>query len=66
MFVVTFRYLLRDESGATAVEYGLIVALVSMAMVVSLNAIGESHITIFNTLANAVNSTNPALSKDGG
>jgi pilus assembly protein Flp/PilA len=31
---------LRDERGATAVEYGLLTALISVAMMASLNAVG--------------------------
>jgi pilus assembly protein Flp/PilA len=34
--------LFRDESGATAVEYGLIVALVSVLAVAGLDALGRS------------------------
>ena len=42
MFGASIANLLRDESGATAVEYGLIVALVGVLAVAGLNAIGSS------------------------
>ena len=38
---------LQDESGATAVEYGLIAALISVALIAGARAIGVSLDTIF-------------------
>ena len=37
----------RDESGATAVEYGLIAALVSVAIIGALVALGDSLEAVF-------------------
>jgi pilus assembly protein Flp/PilA len=37
-----FNTFLRDESGATAIEYGLIAALVAVAIIVALQALGSS------------------------
>ncbi len=34
--------LLRDETGATAIEYGLIVALIAIVMVVALQSTGNA------------------------
>ena len=44
--------LLKDESGATAIEYGLIAALVSVAAIAALTAMGSSLETMFNLVAN--------------
>jgi pilus assembly protein Flp/PilA len=45
------KRLLADRSGATAIEYGLILALVVLAMIGSLSAFaGESELT-WNTIA---------------
>ncbi len=41
-----------DESGATAIEYGLIAALVSTAAIVALTAMGNSLETMFGSVAN--------------
>jgi pilus assembly protein Flp/PilA len=41
---------LRDESGATAVEYGLLTALISLVMIGSLKALGDGLSTTFSTL----------------
>jgi pilus assembly protein Flp/PilA len=38
----TIRKFLKDESGATAIEYGLIAALVSVVIIVTLTALGDS------------------------
>ncbi|NNG05165.1 MAG: Flp family type IVb pilin [Inquilinus sp.] len=46
-----FRSFLKDESGATAIEYGLIAALVSVAAIVALSALGNSLEAIFNIVA---------------
>ncbi|NKB59909.1 MAG: Flp family type IVb pilin [Alphaproteobacteria bacterium] len=41
---------LKDESGATAIEYGLIAALVSVAAIGALGAMGDSLVEIFDTV----------------
>ena len=43
-----------DESGATAIEYGLIAALVSVAIIVALQAVSSNLIVIFNKIALAL------------
>jgi len=42
------RKFLKDESGATAIEYGLIAALVAVACIVALEALGTSLSGIFD------------------
>lgn len=49
-----FFDLLRDESGATAIEYGLIAALVSVAGIAALTTMGTELATMFNTVATAL------------
>ena len=44
----------KDESGATAIEYGLIAALVSVAAIGALAAMGGSLNTMFTTVSNAL------------
>ncbi len=39
----------KDEDGATAIEYGLIAALVSVAAIGALTAMGQSLSTMFGT-----------------
>jgi len=48
------RSFLQDESGATAIEYGLIAALVSIAAITALTSMGNSLQTLFGSTANAM------------
>ena len=43
--------LLEDESGATAIEYGLIAALIAVAAVSVISTVGSHLSTTFNTVA---------------
>jgi pilus assembly protein Flp/PilA len=51
---LSFYCLIEDRSGATAIEYGLIAALVSVAGVSAFNFLGDSLSGIFDLVANAV------------
>ncbi len=48
------KSLLRDESGATAIEYGLIAGLVSIAIIAALTLLGGNLSSLFSTIANTV------------
>lgn len=50
----SFISFLWDESGATAVEYGLIAALVSIAAVTALTDVGGSLGTMFDSVSGEV------------
>ena len=50
----TLRKLLNDESGATAIEYGLIAALIAVVIIGALTLLGTSISDKFNTIAGAV------------
>jgi pilus assembly protein Flp/PilA len=41
----------RDESGATAIEYGLIASLIAVAIIAGATALGTSINTTFNNLS---------------
>jgi len=43
--------LLKDESGATAIEYGLIAALIAVAAIAAFQLVGTNLSGIFNTVA---------------
>lgn len=47
---------LKDENGATAIEYGLIAALVSVAAIAALGAMGDSLRAMFELVANVLSS----------
>lgn len=42
------------ERGATAVEYGLMVALIAVVIIVAVQAIGTNLTTIFDSVAKAI------------
>lgn len=44
----------RDESGATAIEYGLIAAGISVAIIAVVNGIGAKLVTTFTSVQNAL------------
>lgn len=43
------KRLFRDESGATAIEYGLIAALIAVAALVAMQNLGKNVQNTFNT-----------------
>lgn len=47
----TFRKFVKDDSGATAIEYGLIAALVSVACIAVLGILGDNLNATFSTVA---------------
>ena len=46
-----FRAFLRDESGATAIEYGLIAAGISLAIIAVVNGLGSTLNTKFGAIS---------------
>lgn len=46
--------LIRDKKAATAVEYGLILSLIFLAMVVGVQALGNQTSSTWNNISNAV------------
>ena len=53
---IRLPFFLREESGATAIEYGLIAALVSVAAIIALGAMGDSLENIFNIVSSELSS----------
>jgi pilus assembly protein Flp/PilA len=47
----TLARLLNDENGATAIEYGLIAALIAVAAVEVLGTVGTNLTSVFSTVA---------------
>ena len=51
---MTFRNFLRDESGATAIEYGLIAACISIAIITVATNVGSKLNTTFTQVEGAL------------
>lgn len=47
------RYI-ADESGVTAIEYGLIAALIAVVIIVAVAAVGTSLSTTFNSVSSSL------------
>jgi len=45
---------LKDESGATAIEYGLIAALISVVIITAVTTVGTNLTAMFNTVGSKV------------
>ena len=45
---------LKDESGATAIEYGLIAAGISVVIITVVNTLGSKLVATFTTVSNAL------------
>jgi pilus assembly protein Flp/PilA len=50
------RRLLRDETGATSVEYALMASLIAMVIVAAVQTLGANLIPIFNNAAAGIGS----------
>lgn len=50
--------LFRNEAGATAIEYGLIAALIAVAAITAMQGLGGQLKTTFNTTSSAMASAN--------
>jgi pilus assembly protein Flp/PilA len=46
--------LVTDEEGATAIEYGLIAALISVAAIAAMSSLGNQLITVFGKIEKAI------------
>lgn len=50
----TFKQFLKDEDGATAIEYALIVGLVAVVIIVALSVLGGEIAELFTALSGKV------------
>lgn len=57
-----FARFAKDESGATAIEYGLIAALISVAIIGAATLLGGNLSTLFNGIANVLGDNTPTTS----
>jgi pilus assembly protein Flp/PilA len=50
----TFSKFFSDESGATAIEYGLIAALIAVVIITAVTTVGSNLEKTFNTVASSL------------
>ncbi len=53
------RKMIKDTKGATAIEYGLIAALIAVAAITAMQGLGTQLSTTFNTVSSEMATTNP-------
>jgi pilus assembly protein Flp/PilA len=53
--MITIAKFLKDESGATAIEYGLIAAGISVAIITVVTTLGTKLNTTFTSVSTALN-----------
>ncbi len=53
-FIGFLKTLMKDEEGATAVEYGLMVALIAIVIIAAVTILGTGLSTKFSTVASSV------------
>ena len=51
----TVARFVRDESGATAIEYGLIAALIAVGIIAAATTLGNSLSSLFGRISNRLN-----------
>ncbi len=54
--------LFRDKAGATAIEYGLIAALIAVAAITAMKGLGTQLQSTFNTTSSTMSVANAAAS----
>ncbi|WP_377701422.1 Flp family type IVb pilin [Pseudoduganella sp. UC29_71] len=51
---------IQQEDGVTAIEYGLIAALIAVAIIVGVTAVGTKLNTMFTNISTKINGVTPA------
>ena len=54
-----FKNMIRDEQGATAIEYGLIAALIAVAAITAMGQLGNQLDDTFGNVQSELDSANP-------
>lgn len=53
-YILTRLEILKEEKGATAVEYGLMVTLIALAIIITVTLLGTTLSNLFQTVVNAL------------
>ena len=56
--MMKFLKLIKNEEGATAIEYGLIAALIAVAAITALTSVGSQLTTTFETVNTSLSAAN--------
>lgn len=50
----TMKSFVQNEEGVTAIEYGLIAALIAVTIILSVTAVGDNLVLVFTEIADAL------------
>ena len=62
----SIRRFIADEGGATAIEYGLLAALIAVVIIAGASALGANINTLFNNIANCISNPGAGCMAGGG
>ena len=60
-FIQQVGRFVRDEDGVTAIEYGLIAALIAIGIIAALSTVGKDLTPVFTTIADDLDSAVAAI-----
>ena len=49
-----FRFIINNDTGATAIEYGLLAALIAVVIIASVTIVGTQLALVFTAVSNAL------------
>lgn len=52
--ITTLKTMIRDEEGATMVEYGLLIALIALVAIAGVTVLGTNLNSLFSTVAGSI------------
>lgn len=58
-----FKNFIKNEKGATAIEYGLIAALIAVVLITAATSVGSSVSSKFNTVSTRINASGTSPSR---
>lgn len=53
--IQSLRKFVRDDQGVTAMEYGLIAALIAVVIIIPVTGVGTALVGVFNAISKALN-----------
>jgi len=53
-FIQATKQFVRDEEGVTAIEYGLIAALIAVVIIAAVRIVGTELVAVFTSVSNAL------------
>ena len=52
--LTSLKRFVREEEGVTAIEYGLIAALIAIVIIAAVTAVGQNLVTVFQNIADTL------------